>query len=267
MGNKWLPFVVVALVGACASEDSPTGEFEERCVTGNGAGIVALGELTISGTADIHSGDVFANGDVTLSGTVNLAGDAVAGGQVDNAGPPVAVSGFELENEPTISYPAPYSDAMAAELSNDNALVGAYIVSDEFQLSGTTTATMPAGTYYFDQGFTMSGDSTLTVTGDAIVYVDSQVSISGNTTINGAGRLELISISNDNVNISGVTDAVMHIVAPLSDVSLSGTADFEGSILGNIVTLSGTNGFTSAGDATNYDGTCSGLPGLPPQPE
>jgi hypothetical protein len=267
MGKPWIALVAVALLTACSADEGERPVVIERCVTGPGAGIVSLGDVTISGGSSIASGDVFGNGDITISGTsVNVADDAVSASNVTvNGG--ATIGGFAIESADPITYDPHYADASAAETTNNNAAISSYIIGDQLTLNAGETLSVPAGVYYFDNGIKLTGNCTLTIAGDAQFYVNGTVSVSGYSVIDGTGQLELFSISSDPVNISGDTQATMNIVAPLSDVSLSGGTLFEGSVLGANVDISGGTTFSATGDATDYDGMCSGMPNLPDQPD
>jgi hypothetical protein len=243
--------------------DFDLDEVEFRCSPSGDAGIVALNEVTISGTADIvgNPADIFANNKVTLAGVVTVQGDVISGGSVSTSGNP-NISGQVVQNAGTFAYPPPTAAAQAAKAHNNNAAlkVGkkSPISAGELKLSGQTTLNMPGGVYYFEKGISISGQAKINVQGPVKIYVNGSVRISGisNTNNNEAHRLELFSVSSDSVNISGTSTSTLHVIAPLADVRISGTADFHGTVLGYDVNLSGTPYISSAGDAAGYDSSC-----------
>ena len=281
--------LVFAVVGAPACDSGPESgnelEFVERCAPGGGAGIIGLNEVTITGTADIlgPNADVFGNAKVTMAGNVVVEGDVLSAGAVETNGGSFTLDGDIFEGVPILEYEPPYDEAAAAETDNNNSAIPNKLITSggELKMSGKSELTLPGGVYYFEQGMSMSGQAELTLTGDAKFYVNGPVSISGTTRINGPDyNLEIISISEDDVRISGTSESTMHIIAPLADLRLSGTSDFHGTALGYDVTLTGTNLFNSAGDAIGYGGGCDGggggdggggsgddPPDLPPLPD
>jgi hypothetical protein len=268
-------FTVALATGCDAGDGRDDSGLSSRaaCVTPSGAGIVGLSDVTISGTADIlgaHA-DVFANYDVSLAGNFLITGDAVSPTNVTIHGSSGTLTGMARIGGGFVSVSPPYAAAADAAVANDNAAIASHLSGDELRLSGTTEATVPGGVYYLDDGIRMAGQSKLRIEGDVVFYVNGPVSLSGNCEINtdgGAHRVELISISSDTISLSGTSDVVMNVFAPIAPVRLTGTTDFEGTVLGDSVVLSGNNGFRASGDAIAYDSTCTGsLPGLPHQPD
>jgi hypothetical protein len=279
--SLWAPIALaLAFATGCDSADSYDSEdFSERatCAVPSGAGIVGLTDVVISGNAGAGGtaivGDyasVFANYGVTLAGDYYIGGDAVSPTSVTVNGVAGTLIGNELVEGSYVSVTPPYADANDAAVSNDNSAISSFMSGDKLMMTGGEAA-FPGGVYYFEDGIQLSGLSTLTIQGDVVIYVNGSVSFSGLSEINtdgGAYRVELISISSDSISISGSSQVTMNVFAPLAEVSMSGTSGFEGTVLGDVVTLTGGNDFTTSGDAISYLGTCSGnLPGLPGQPD
>ncbi len=268
--------VALLLVPACDAEVEPTSTSEFRCASANGAAIIGLEKVTISGTADLGGSsttDVFSNERIDLSGALYLNGDAVvaAGGEIGTSGNALTIVGTTRTDGSRLTVAPAYAAATAASQTNGNDSLSIVkgnknvspVVDGELKLSGQSELTVPAGDYYFDKGISISGQATVILEGPVRFYVNGPVSISGITETNdgSAHMLELISVAEDGVSLSGTSEAQLHVSAPLADVKLSGTTDFAGTVLGNVVTISGTATVDARGDASNYGADSCEEPG------
>ena len=242
-----------------------------RCATDDGAFIVGLEEITVCGNVEVIGGeglDLFSNELIHLSGSYYLLGDAVVadGGVFEVSGRGNTLEG-EMRSDASriVAEPATAEAAAVANNNNNNALVAtkngspvAAISDGKLRLSGKTNLVVPAGDYYFENGIQVSGQATITVQGPVRFFVNGAVRISGTTKTSGddGDILEVISISSDRVTLAGTSEARLHISAPLAKVRVAGTVEFFGSILGRVVSLTGTATIGAAGDATSYGSSC-----------
>lgn len=255
-------------VTACGAEQAPDDATGFRCAPGGGAGVVGLSDLFINGNAKVLAGsaesDIFSNGDIELMGDITIEGDAVAGGNVIEMGYAIDISGESLSGAGTIAVSIPYEEAEAAKLDNDNASIPAtYLTSDNrLVMKSNQTLTLPGGTYFFSE-INISGQAQLTFDGPTNIYVDGPVSISGgaHTTSSNHWEFNLYSISTAPISFSGSSSGAMNIYAPLAEVKLSGTEKLTGTVLGDLVTVSGNASITTAGDAASFGKSC--IPSLP----
>lgn len=271
-GQSVLCGLLVANLAGCDTDRQSTEGLRAdtfRCVNGAGAGIIALDKVTISGTVDVYAdgvGAIHGNNLVDMSGNLYIESDVYSVHEIKVNGNAHEILGQRLTGVDRIFAAVLEDDAAAAEAQNSNDLLelkkGNRMVpavdDGELKMSGQQRLTMPAGTYWFENGMSISGQAVIELEGPVKIYVGGQVSISGTTETNddSAYPLEIISVAEDNVNISGTSDAQLHVYAPLSDVSLSGTTQFDGTVLGNVVTISGTAYVGAAGDAINYADGC-----------
>lgn len=253
---------------AIAEQHAPV---QFRCATEGGAFIIGLEEVTLCGNVEVLGGvglDIFSNELIHLSGSYSLMGNAVVaqGGAFEVSGNGNGLQGELISGAlPLVAEPA-VAAAAAAESNNNNANLVALkngspinpIVDGKLKLSGKTQLIAPAGDYYFENGISVSGQATITVQGPVRFFVNGAVKISGTTETAGeGGTLEVISVSSQTVTLAGTAEARMHISAPLAQVKVAGTFDFFGSILGRVVSLTGTATIRGGGDASNYDAaTC-----------
>lgn len=244
-----------------------------------GASIVALEEASVSGTVTILGDDadaLFANDGITLSGNLYVEADIVSANAVVRHGNALDIRGEIVEGADRVHVGPDLEGAERAASRNDNAALSvggkSPIKDGELRLSGKTSLSMPAGTYAFPNGMSISGQSSIVLGGDVKIYVEGPVSITGTTHTNHASpyRLDIISVGAGDVRLAGTSDAVLHVSAPLADVSLSGTTAFDGTILGKNVKISGTADLGNAGDALLFGVDCEDPEGpsdpLPEQP-
>jgi Flp pilus assembly protein TadG len=223
-----------------------------------GFGVVGLNGIYMAGntTASYWSsggpplagnGNVGSNGNIYLGGSSTINGDAYYG-------PSKSVSGGSVTGTKTVlttplSFPAgdasPYSPS-----NNDNNYVPNWATpASSFKLGSNKVLSLPGGNYYFNN-FDIDGGGELSFLGPATIYCYGTFSMSGNTSTSSSkpGNLKIIMVPNPyngdppgSVTVSSSAALYATVYAPQSAVSLSGTGDIYGSVLGLYVSMTGSS--------------------------
>jgi Flp pilus assembly protein TadG len=195
-------------------------------VGGNAAGIASNGNITSSGTAAIH-------------GTVWTQSGAT-------------VSGVTAASRKTLSAPLSYpngSPGTYSKINNDDANItpsGLVNNTPDLNISGKT-ATLPAGNYYF-HNVAVSGSGKIVCTGVVNIYYYGTFAMSGSTQTYGniPGNLTITAVPTPTgaapgtLTLSGSSAMYANVYAPQSDITLSGSGDIHGWVIGKSITLSGS---------------------------
>ena len=116
--------------------------------------------------------------------------------------------------------------------------------SGNFNVSGGDSVTIPAGTYYF-KTMTLSGGSSITLSGAVVIYVAGNTDLSGGSVTNTGdipANLQLNAMGTT-LKLSGGSDLYAEIYAPTADITQSGgSSSFYGSMVGASLTLTGGGG-------------------------
>ena len=193
-----------------------------------------------AGTAQSQS-KVGSNGDIKLSGgSTQIRGNALAGGAVTTSGGS-NVTRTTTNSAPAQSFPlvlacSPFSNNTGITPSSSyNSTTG------NLNMSGGGTIALAPGTYCFDD-VTLSGGSSLIISGPTTLNITGKFNGSGgsvsNTTLD-AFNLKVNVSGGADVKMSGGTNAYMVLYAPESDVDVSGSSPYFGSIIGKTLTASG----------------------------
>ena|GEM_PF-1548705 len=237
---------VWGLEGVVASGDVITDSYDSR--TG------------LYGSSDIHqNGDICSNEDILINGGVVIRGDAMYG-----PGHDITIHGGSGEIWGLVGgicCPAepPLVDASAARTTNDNDTAGTnqdrlsdngfmrpaannkvMLVSDDnLTLWGGVSLENP-GTYYFSSA-TMVGQSTMTIGGPTVIYIDGDGTLTGGGLINTTQdpRNLIIYCTGNDLKLSGNAAFYGAVVAPNADITLQGTSDYYGTIIGRTITAVG----------------------------
>jgi len=244
--------VVTALVTGTSL--FPYGIFSKTTITMSGGSFTdsfdSRDGAYSAGTASSH-GNVRANGNISLTGgATTVKGDATSSGTVTAAQlPPYGVTGTATNGAPPLTLPSvpacgpPYSSGAGITLGSGQTYVSSTGV---LTMQGGPTTTLAGGTYCFS-AITLGGGSVLSVSSAVNIYVTGEAKLSGgsiaNTTLN-ASNLKLFSSlnapgDNNGVVVSGGTSTYMSVYAPDTVVTVSGTSDFYGSLIGYKVVPSG----------------------------
>ena len=218
--------------------------------------IFSCGDLTVSdglidsaginGTATTHRGDLASNGNIKLSnGTID--GNATPGpgktftrtggsitGTTTSATSLVPCTPIDLTALSTTLKTTNSNANVPKSTGGKDPLSGS--THTDFSLSGGDHVTLPAGTYYFTK-FSMSGASTVSITGNVNILVNGAVSISGGS-VAGSSSYQLRFWSTaTNFSFSSAT-LVGFIYAPSGTINLSSDT-VKGTVFANAVSVSG----------------------------
>ena len=244
-------FIGIASVGASGniqsdSFDSRVGPYSSETADDHG-GLCSDGPITLNG-GDYIRGDVRAGRDAQLK----INGDsAVVTGNLGNRVKPLNLPGVDASaaaahNDNDLLPPLPTGSKSRGKGKGDKVggQVGGSSPLDSqrnFKLDGTSEYTIPPGTYYFND-MELSGQSILNFTGPTVIYLTGELKRAGGTVVNNntqiAANLKIYSTGGD-IDITSDNNFYGVIYAPLSDVIVSGTADFFGAIVGQTLQIKG----------------------------
>lgn len=217
-----------------------------------GYGVVGLNSISLSGNSSdsywapsgyassaSQHGSIASNGNITLGGSTSVQGDAHPGIGKSVSGAS-HVSGSTTPLTYTLYYPN--ADASPYQYVNDNAQCSAIGYANDFNINGNHSATMPAGNYYV-HNLSMGNNSDLWVTGPASIYVTGSVNISGtiHTAANRPSNLTIYMCSSNPFSMGNNNAAYVNLYAPQSAVTLSGSGDLYGQVIGLTVSMSGSS--------------------------
>ncbi|HEX8521744.1 MAG TPA: Tad domain-containing protein [Tepidisphaeraceae bacterium] len=187
-----------------------------------------------------QGGSVASNGNITV-GNGNIDGDVRAGGSI-SSGPNADVTGWKAPLDTPLSYPpvtTTPSPSTKLPIGQGGKNGGG---NDPILLAGSNDPKNPK-IWSFSGTARVNGD--IYVTGYNAVYIDGNLDFAGNgiTGLNGAPidpmQFRVYVIGNHKVSIGGIHTQYMELYAPGSDVTVQGSADYYGSIIGKTVTVGG----------------------------
>jgi len=222
-----------------------------------GYGLVGLNSIKLSGNASTsywsstgivggNAGGIASNGNITSSGSSTIQGTVWT-----QAG--ATVSGVTSTSRKTLPAPMSYANGSSGSYSktlNDNALItpsGLVNNTPDLNISSSKVATLPAGNYYF-HNVAVSGTGSIVCTGVVNIYYYGTFNLSGSTSTYSSvpGNLTITAVPTPSggapgsLTVSGSSALYANIYAPQSDVTVSGSGDIYGSVIGKTINLSGT---------------------------
>lgn len=218
---------------------------------GDGRHTISFGAVDLVGNAEERRAASVSPGAFLTSAlagveSVVLSGKAAVSGDV--SGPAVSLNGQAAVNG-TISRGAAAAAAPAydldaarawAEAHNDNASLPAGALSGGALALTGGRLELPAGDYYLT-GLSLSGQSTLSVSGRVNLFLNGPLSVSGGAELNPAGAADglwIVAGAGD-ASVAGNARSAFNLFAPRSAVSISGGGQFAGRALGRTVALAG----------------------------
>jgi Flp pilus assembly protein TadG len=206
-------------------------------------------------------GSLCSDGPITMSGSTGVKGDAFYGeGFSLSSSSSGVVTGMTAERTGALSLPpVDFGDAATA---NNNANIplsdngeNPLSATGDFSLSGGDHVALQAGTYYFKK-LSLSGGSSITITGETALYCTGDVNISGGSIANSTQLPKNLEIycTGKNCNISGSSNFFGMVYAPTSDITRSADSHFYGLLVGKKLTLSGNGGLHADESITKFSG-------------
>lgn len=223
-------------------------------------------------------GSLGSNGNINLDGSsVHVRGNAIPGKGdevIVNGGP--IVSGDMVPRQIEVELPpAPLSEFQDAMANNNNGGLGGSgngnkvrwrAAQNTVSISGNTTVSFPAGTYFF-KDFTALAGTVINVLGPVRIYIVGDFTIGSGTSIV-AGSPSDVEIlvhpygqqlglsgapTETNVKISGGSQVTWSMYGPGASLDIGGGNDFYGAAIGKQIELNGNNRFhydKALGDST-----------------
>lgn len=198
-----------------------------------------------------NKGDLCSDGPITLSSSSYVDGDALPGNgeSVSMSGTSYVTGSTDPRSKPLNLPPVDFGDSATNNVNStiplsDGGAVPYNTGNGEFKLSGGDHVALPAGTYHFSK-FTLSGGSSITVTGATVIYCVGDFTASGSSIANTSQRPTNLQVfcTGGKVDISGGSDFYGVVYAPTSKVvRSSGSNHVYGSLIGLELTLSGGGG-------------------------
>lgn len=195
---------------------------------GSDGDIVADGSISLTGSA-------FVDGDAKSS-SVSLSGSATVTGDVSAPRRPVELASVDMTDAATNN-----DNASLPLIEQGNNLVSPMDANRNFSLQSGVDYSLPPGTYYFND-FSLSGQASLTVSGPTVIYLTGNLDTSGGDVINSTqvpNNLQIF-MSGGTAKLNAGVDWYGLLYAPDTTVTVSGTADIYGAVIGESVTTSGT---------------------------
>ncbi|HUQ71229.1 MAG TPA: pilus assembly protein TadG-related protein [Planctomycetaceae bacterium] len=194
-------------------------------------------------------GHVCTNGNITMSGSTAINGDAHPGvtGIVKSSSS-IGVKGETECLKQPMAYPP--VDASGVKASNNNAKIPLSMnkkqplnSKKEFVLSGGDNVSLPPGKYYFTK-MTLSGSSTVGISGATEIYVSGDVDLSGGsvTNLTYMPKNFMLFPMGSKCVVSGSSELYGVVYGPTTKVERSGSSDYFGAIIGGELVLSGSGG-------------------------
>jgi Flp pilus assembly protein TadG len=202
-------------------------------------------------------GSICSDGPITIGGDAAIDGDAMsgAGDSITVNGGSAEVSGYFGERTRELDYD-PVDMTTVSTTNNNNSLPNIWRANDlglgyhwhqpidpfgNFELRAGEIYTMPPGTYYFNN-FTMVGGSVLNITGETKIYLYGNMFRGGLSVINNntasAQNLQFY-MSGGTANVTSDNPFYGVIYAPNTAVTISGSSDYFGAIVGKTLTVNG----------------------------
>jgi hypothetical protein len=206
-------------------------------------------------------GSLCSDGDIAIVGNATINGNANPGKDCSTT----IVGSAEVSGNTkprTSPLKMPPVDPGDAATTNDNSSLplipgrgrspGQSPVDDDgnFTLGANTTYHIPPGTYHF-RDFTLTGQATINVSGETVIYVTGNLNTAGGRLANSTlvpSNLLVLMTGEHGHTATVIGNAQFHgvIYGPEVDITITGTGDLFGACVGKTLTMQGT------GDA-HYD--------------
>lgn len=214
-----------------------------------------------------------APGAITLQGTVDAFVNLLVGPGGDPAVGITASDGLVKGSRGTLLSPMILTPATAPSGPVLPAVTGAppggTLAPGNYEalsLNGHESVKLVSGTYYFPNGVSLTGQSTLTVdssSGPVVLIFGGQFDQQGGSVSNGSGvpgNFVVLGTSDaTSARFTGNTSLYMACMAPQAEITVSGGCEVYGAVIGQSISFTGTAGM-------HYDKALANL-NIPGQPQ
>ncbi|MCK5583705.1 MAG: polymer-forming cytoskeletal protein, partial [Elusimicrobiales bacterium] len=212
--------------------------------------LIAVNELDMNGNSDI-AGKVQSNGKVDITGSARIFGDVEAGEiKIKGHG---EITGQQITNAlPVNSEPIDLNEIaqIARELEEaTTSQFAEYITDGKLSLKANTNLVITTGTYYF-RGIDLIGGSSITISGNADIFVEGDISISGGSSLTAdkASDLNIFMSSDTTINMSSKADLLSYLYAPKTTLNITGNVRLGGHYFVRDANLTGNSNVIQSGE-------------------
>ncbi len=200
-----------------------------------------------------QNGNVCSDGPIKIRNNGHVLGDALPGrGFTVNL--PANVTGSTRPRLGPIRWSA--IDLADIATVNDNAAIPTSAwVGSRLSITNSDELTLPPGTYYFPDGFDVTGSAAIIITGPTRFVVGGTSHVAGTGIVNATcvpGNLR-IEVFGSSVAFSGNSQFQADIYAPQAAVVLNGSADFYGAVFAQSIEFNGNLTAIHADEALERD--------------
>jgi hypothetical protein len=195
-----------------------------------------------------QNGDICCNEDVAFNGSVTIRGDVMCGPgyTVDIDGGSGEIWGVVSELPHQLEPPV--VDASEARFDNNNDTITLTDHGNDpwqgwgIRLTSDDNLTLEPGTYYFES-VNMTGQSTITITGPTVIYIDGNGRFTGGGLVNVTHDPANLTIygTGDELKLAGGSGFYGAVIAPDSDLELVGNAEYFGTLIARTIDMVGTS--------------------------
>jgi hypothetical protein len=204
-----------------------------------------------------HRGSICSDGPIGVDGAGIVRGDARAGKghAVTITGGATVTRSIGSRSKPLNMPPVDVSEVALANdnaqvplLQNGNSWISPVDADGNFLLDGNKVIDMPPGTYYFND-FILAGQAQFHVSGPTTIYVTGTLERAGGAIVTNPTKKPAnmkFLMTGGTANVTSENDFYGLIYAPNTAVTVDGSADYFGAVVGKTITLSGSG-------AAHYD--------------
>jgi hypothetical protein len=234
------------------SYDSGAGTYASQATNSDAHGTYANENAMVASNADMDAGpNAVIRGDALLgpSATLTVHTNTYFTGQKLNLPEPLA-----LPDPPIEDFQAAYDNNSNGSWSASGGTPVYDANTKSLLVDGTTQLTLSPGTYFFSE-LTVAGGASLVVTDKTKIYVVGNFSFSGGGIVNLTDRPQNLEIvahpyavpqsytppSPPTGVLTGGAHAAAAVYAPAYDLTMSGSGDFMGAVIGKNLDVSGVD--------------------------
>lgn len=209
------------------------------------------GQSQTNDVAISNKGHVHSKTGILLEGSARVNGNASSEeplGSIKEKGQ-AQITGTQSTSVTPIAAPVVDGLVDTAAITNDNATIpptakgkSAIAPDGSLTLAANDSVTLSSGVYFFT-AIKLAGGSEVKITGTARIFVSGTIDVAGSAKINAgesAGKLLVVTKTTATVRIASEVKMSVALVAPKASVTLVGSTEIRGAIVGKKVDVQGS---------------------------